>query len=176
MIALADRGNFRIPSLLYGLLELEDASDNLGVYYSVQCAEDAPFTTLQQVLTAANALNPVVRPDILSSQTEELRVCQGWHVKPAPSAQRQPVTSAIPTLVLSGEYDPITPPADSLQAAKMLSHSYRFVFPGIGHGVFQNGACPDSIVMAFVAHPTHRPDGSCIATMTEPKFLVPSQG
>jgi pimeloyl-ACP methyl ester carboxylesterase len=175
MIALADRGNFRIPSILYGPLELIDASVNLGVYYSVQCSEDAPFTTAQQVRVDAHVLDPVIRPDIQEGQLGELQTCQGWHVRPVPPAQRQPVTSAIPTLILSGQYDPITPPADSLQATRTLRHSYRFVFPGTGHGVYLTHSCPNRIVVAFEDDPAHPPDARCIATMTGPHFLVPQQ-
>jgi pimeloyl-ACP methyl ester carboxylesterase len=175
MIVLADRGNFRIPSLLYGPLELIDASINQGVYYSVECSEDAPFTTAQQVRVDARVLDPVIRPDIQESQLGELQTCQGWHVRPVPLAQRRPVTSAIPTLILSGQYDPITPPADSLQATRTLRHSYRFVFPGTGHGVYLTHACPNRIVVAFEDDPAHRPDARCIAAMTGPHFLVPRQ-
>jgi pimeloyl-ACP methyl ester carboxylesterase len=175
MIALADRGNFRIPSLLYGPLELIDASINQGVFYSVECSEDAPFTTAQQVRANARVLDPVIRPDIQESQLGELQTCQGWHVRPVPPAQRRPVTSAIPTLILSGQYDPITPPADSLQATRTLRHSYRFVFPGAGHGVYLTHPCPNRIVAAFEDDPTHQPAARCIAAMTGPHFLVPRQ-
>ena len=89
------------------------------------------------------------------------------------ASETHPVTSAIPTLILSGEYDPITPPAASLRAAQTLRDSYRFVFPGTGHGVYQTGPCPDRIVGAFEDDPTHRPDATCIAAMTGPRFLVP---
>jgi pimeloyl-ACP methyl ester carboxylesterase len=173
MIALADHGNYNIPSIIDGILQLDDASLNMGVYLSVQCGEDAPFTTVQQVTAAANVLNPAIRPGFLSNQLSVLRACQTWHVQPVPAAQRQPVSSAIPTLILSGQYDPITPPAASLAASRTLSHSYRFVFPGTGHGVYQTNKCPNSIVVAFEDAPTRRPDASCIATMTGPKFVVP---
>ena len=118
-------------------------------------------------------LDPVIRPDLLVSQLDELRVCQGWHVKAVPAEQTHPVTSAIPTLILSGQYDPITPPAASLRAAQTLRHGYRFVFPGTGHGVYQTGPCPDRIVDAFEDDPAHRPDATCIAALTGPRFLVP---
>jgi pimeloyl-ACP methyl ester carboxylesterase len=176
MIALADRGDFRIPALIYGPLQLIDASLNQGVYYSVECSEDAPFTTVQQIMTTARVLNPAIRADILSGQLTELQVCQGWHVKAVAAAQTHPVKSAIPTLILSGQYDPITPPAASLRAAQTLRHSYRFVFPGTGHGVYQTGPCPNRIVGAFEDNPVHRPDATCIAAMTGPRFLVPRQG
>jgi hypothetical protein len=41
------------------------------------------------------------------------------------------------------------------------------------HGVYQTGPCPDRIVGAFEDDPTHRPDATCIAAMTGPRFLVP---
>jgi pimeloyl-ACP methyl ester carboxylesterase len=176
MIALADHGNFRIPSAVYGLLMLTDASLNQGVFYSVECGEDAPFTTAQQVVNGGRVLNPVIRPDVVVGQLTELQICRKWDVRAVPASQRQPVSSAIPTLILSGEYDPITPPAASLQAAKTLPHSYRFVFPGTGHGVYQTHSCPNHIVVAFENDPAHAPDASCIAAMTGPHFLVPSQG
>jgi pimeloyl-ACP methyl ester carboxylesterase len=176
MIALADQANLRIPSAIYGLLELTDASLNQGVFYSVECGEDAPFATAQQVVADARILNPVIRPDIVVGQLTELQVCRRWDVRAVPAEQRQPVTSAIPTLILSGQYDPITPPAASLQAAKTLSHGYRFVFPGTGHGVYQTNSCPNRIVVAFEDNPAHPPNASCIAAMTGPQFLVPSQG
>ncbi len=173
MIALADRGNFGIPAAIYGPLQLTDASLNQGVYYSVECGEDAPFATAQQVIADAGALNPVLRPDFLRGQLDELRACRVWRVRAVPAAQLQPVASAIPTLLLSGQYDPITPPANSLRAARTLPRGYRFVFPGTGHGVNQTASCPDHIVAAFEDHPARRPDASCIAAMTGPKFLVP---
>ncbi len=176
MIALADQGNFRIPSAIYGLLMLTDASLNQGVFYSVECGEDAPFATSRQVVANGRVLNPVIRPDIVVGQLAELKVCRQWDVNGVPAAQRQPVTSAIPTLILSGEYDPITPPAASLRAAKTLPHSYRFVFPGTGHGVYQTNSCPNRIVVTFEDNPAHAPDASCIAMMTGPQFLVPRQG
>ena len=174
MIALADQGNFRIPSAIYGLLQLTDASLHLGVYYSVECSEDAPFTTARQVTADAVVLDPVIRPDILVGQLGELQVCRRWDVGSAPAAQRQPVTSAIPTLILSGQYDPITPPANGAMAARTLRHSFFFTFPGVGHGVYLlGGPCPTHITWAFLDNPTRRPQAGCIVTMREPKFAVP---
>jgi hypothetical protein len=62
-----------------------------------------------------------------------------------------------------------------LQATRTLRHSYRFVFPGTGHGVYLTHSCPNRIVVAFEDDPAHPPDARCIATMTGPHFLVPQQ-
>ncbi|MCB0132726.1 MAG: alpha/beta hydrolase, partial [Caldilineaceae bacterium] len=77
----------------------------------------------------------------------------------------EPVSSELPTLLLSGEYDPITPPAFAATAAETLPNSVNLVLPGAGHGVaFAVDECMDEIVMDFLADPQSRPDTSCLAT------------
>ena len=74
-------------------------------------------------------------------------------------------------LILQGEYDPVTPPANGMLAAQTLSKSYFFLFPGLGHGVYSpNSTCPNDIMNAFLANPTEKPDASCISSMSEPVF------
>lgn len=171
MIVLASHGDYRIPSLIYGTLIL-DQSVAIGMYYSVECGEDVPFTSAAAVNTAAKGLNSIIRPGEVSGQLVEFRICKNWNVSTVATVQKAPVKSAIPTLIFSGEYDPITPPADSLSVSKTLSNATRFVFPGTGHGVYMSNPCPDSILRAFIDTPTTKPTGSCIATMKEPSFLV----
>jgi pimeloyl-ACP methyl ester carboxylesterase len=92
---------------------------------------------------------------------------------PAPSGFNDPVHSDIPALVLSGEYDPITPPDQSKHAAETLSHSQFVEFPGMGHGeVFASPECPETIFRAFLADPAAQVDTSCVATMDLPKWAV----
>ena len=178
MIARADQGDFRVPSAVYGQFVL-DFSTNLGMYLSVECGEDGSSTNAAQITATAQPLNPVIRSGWLIGQIANYRECQLWRVRNLPAAQKQPVVSSIPTLILSGEYDPITPPEQSLRVARTLSHSYRFVFPGMGHGEYlyplTNVKCPYTIASAFLDDPTHAPNATCIGAMTEPKFFIPAQ-
>ena len=114
---------------------------------------------------------PQIRPALQSELQQEYDACQLWHVRQAPAAQKQPVVSAIPTLVLSDEYDPITPPANGKLAAQTLQNSYYFLFPGLGHGAEYNSPCVDSIISAFDDNPTQEPSEACIANMGEPNFV-----
>jgi pimeloyl-ACP methyl ester carboxylesterase len=84
--------------------------------------------------------------------------------------QKEPVTSSIPTLILEGEYDPITPPANGILTAQTLSRSFFFLFPGVSHSVRTTNACPGIIGQAFLDHPTVKPNASCISSMPEPAF------
>jgi pimeloyl-ACP methyl ester carboxylesterase len=143
-----------------------------GLFYSVECGEDAPFTTRHALQTSVQGLPPQAQPALLDLSMSSFSVCQFWGVKPVPTVQKEPVTSSIPTLILQGEYDPATPPANGMLAAQILRRSYFFLFPGVGHGVEASHAstCPHDITSAFLDHPTEKPDASCISSMPEPFF------
>jgi hypothetical protein len=84
----------------------------------------------------------------------------------------EPVKSDIPTLLLSGGFDPITPASYAQEVASTLSHSYSFVFPAGGHGQLLEGDCPEGIAQAFLANPNQPPDASCIQLHPAPEFYT----
>lgn len=169
MIYQLTQGDTRVASILFGAL-MFDTSVSVGMYFSVECAEDIAFATSHDVEQAAQAYPQPIRADNLIGLQGELTGCRQWNVPTAPTSEQQPVTSAIPTLVMEDEYDPITPPANGILAARTLSHSYQFLFPGTGHGAFLFNDCPTSIGLAFYSNPAAKPDGSCVAAMGEPQF------
>jgi pimeloyl-ACP methyl ester carboxylesterase len=148
-----------------------DSTFSDGMFYSTECSEDWPFLTQQDIATSQQGITPQLAKVFgQEDEQQEYAICQFWKVQQAPAAQKQPVVSNVPTLVLSGEYDPITPPANGQEVARSLSHSYFFLFPGQGHGQEYSSACSDTIIAAFQDNPGQQPDGSCISQMTEPAF------
>ena len=169
MIYQLKQGDTRVASALFGAL-MFDTSVSIGMYFSVECAEDITLTTPHDLDVAAQAYPQPIRTDSLIGLQGEIVGCRLWNVPQAPASEQQPVTSAIPTLVMESEYDPITPPSNGVLAAKTLSNSYQFLFPGTGHGAFLFNACPTNVGLAFFGNPSQKPDGACIATMGEPQF------
>jgi pimeloyl-ACP methyl ester carboxylesterase len=157
---------------IYSYIGFDDTL-SLGLYYSTECSEDGPYATPSSILQSEQGVDPhLVTVFAKEDALEEHDICQlFWKVKPAPAVQGQPVTSNIPTLITTGEYDPVTPPSNGQSAAKTLSHSYFFEFPGQGHGQLYSSSCSDLIVSSFEDNPSVRPDGSCINQMTEPQFV-----
>ncbi|HSH77321.1 MAG TPA: alpha/beta hydrolase, partial [Herpetosiphonaceae bacterium] len=142
---------------------------SLGMYYSIQCGEEVYLSTREE-LVAADATFPEQRDAF--DQEGMWTVCSKWQARPADPIENQPVASDIPTLVLAGEYDPITPPAFGESAAATLARSSFFTFPGMGHGVSISHPCPLSITLEFLRNPEAKPDSGCIADMQAPAFLV----
>ena len=162
--------DYRLLSLIYG----SNINDTMswGMFYSVMCNEDAPFTTQQALDLSVQGLPFQTQPALLNHTLSLFSVCQFWGMKPVPVLQKEPVRSTIPTLILQGEYDPATSPTNGTLAAQTLSKSYFFLFPGVGHGVLasRTGNCPNDIMNAFLENPAEKPDASCISNMHEPLF------
>jgi len=86
-----------------------------------------------------------------------------------------PVTSAIPTLLISSGYDAQTPAALADEAAKTLSNAHRAHFANAGHVAFARPlamACAALIMDSFLRSPYDDPPKSCIGRVT-PAFLPP---
>jgi hypothetical protein len=158
--------------LIGGLLaaQVSQADDiSQGMYYSVQCQEEVPFANAQQIDTDVKQY-----PDFEAlADKSTMQLCSSWGVPAAAAVENQAVSSDIPTLVLSGEFDPITPPAYGEAAAQTLSKSFAFTAPRAGHGSSVTEDCPRSLMLAFLDNPTQKPDSACLSEMTKTAFEPP---
>ncbi|HJW82980.1 MAG TPA: alpha/beta hydrolase, partial [Anaerolineae bacterium] len=164
-------GNYALAGALQSefLDQLEDIS--YGMHYSVQCDEEVPFGTPDEI-AAAIRQNPDFA--MLASQ-RVFDLCQAWGLPTPNPVENKPVSSDIPTLVLSGEFDPITPPAWGRLVAQTLSRSVYVELPNSGHGgSLTGGECARGIVLAFLDDPAGEPDTACIqADLSELVFSIP---
>ncbi len=172
----------RLPKLIYqfahhdysqlfamnAVLSSASSESQGGMQYSVLCSEDS--LTSQTLAAAVQMVEPESRHYFLTALQQDDTLCQLWNVQPVPTVQQHAVTSAIPTLILSGEYDPVTPPAYGMLAARTLSRSYFFLFPGTSHGVVGTNSCVKSMFQAFLELPTRQPDATCMQGVGEPLF------
>src|SRR3989440_6318474 len=160
--------DYTLLSRIYG--SSSDDTMSWGLFYSVECGEDMAFTTRHALETSVQGLPPQAQPALLDLDLSFFSTCQFWEMKPVPAIQKEPVRSTIPTLILQGEYDPATPPANGMLAAQTLRKSYFFLVPGVGHAVQARSTCPDDIMRTFLENPTAKPDASCLSSMQEPTF------
>ena len=167
-ISDASKGDLDALAFIEGIFLANLEFISTGMQFSVQCGEEVRFTTQKEIAAAAEAY-PELRDSFVSPI---FTICQSWGAREADPIENERVSSDIPTLVLSGEYDPVTPPAWGQIVAEDLNNSFYFEFPGVGHGASISGECPLSVSLAFLADPNAEPDGSCIAEMTGPAFIV----
>jgi hypothetical protein len=141
----------------------------------VLCSEDQDYTLDDVIL---DGVPPQVIEAFLPWAEGYLELCPVLDVEQLDTFVDDPVVSDVPTLLLSGQFDPITPPVNAALAAETLSNSYNYVFPGSGHGVFLSNLCGTNIVLDFLEDPTQEPDASCIDSLADEgvSFSLPSVG
>lgn len=172
LLTTVQSGNYDLLAALLPDILFSDRDVALGMYFSVQCTEEIPFEKPADVAANANAHNilPEVKEAFVVGSGSEFTICNQWPIKKAGPIENQPVKSDIPTLVLSGQLDPITPPAEGQQAASTLSKSFYVLFPGFGHGASLvstplGGQCSADIVRNFLSSPTTPPNTSCTSQL-----------
>ena len=168
-----------IPRLLYEL-DAEDVSYtvrmgttyesslillSLGMHYSVQCQEEYISNTQRDyagIIESFPYLDGYLRYPVEGMETVD-QLCNLWQAKAQPDRANTAVISDVPTLLLTGNFDPITPPAYADLANETLSMSYNYVLPHVGHGVLRSETCAIDIALAFISLPYTEPDITCIA-------------
>ena len=92
---------------------------------------------------------------------------------PVDSLNAIPVVSNVPTLIVSGTHDPITPPALSESLLPNFKNNFYYKFPREGHGP-ASSLCGENIWQQFINSPDSPPDDSCIVALgdNEIKFTT----
>ncbi len=166
----AQSGNYDRLALFEGSFLLNVEFISQGMYYSVQCHEEVSFSEPGD-FEAPLEDYPHLAP-LFADNESIFTICADWGAGEAPPIENQPISSDVPTLILAGEYDPITPPAWGAQIDDHLANSYYFEFPGLGHGTAISDDCPRGIAQAFWNDPTTAPNAGCIGSMSGPDFRV----
>ena len=95
----------------------------------------------------------------------EYHFCRFWKTTDVGSAFRKSVSSPVPTLILAGEFDPVTPPDWAEHTLEQLENAALFQFPGIGHGVLDSHDCAVELVVSFLASPRAVTPPECLSTL-----------
>lgn len=136
-----------------------------GLFLSVQCAEEVPALQNRE-----DEISEAIFPGAYQSFLKD--ACSVWPSGPVPDDFNTPVKVSTPTLIISGNLDPITPPALGEAAAKHLPNSIHIIANNVGHSVTGNG-CSDRLIAEFLDNPEPSEiDGSCLGDLSRPAFVV----
>jgi pimeloyl-ACP methyl ester carboxylesterase len=146
----------------------------IGMHLSVTCAEDVPFI-------GPAAVEPAIAGTYLRGYRvlQQLAACHEWRRGEIPADFHQPLRSDIPVLLVSGPYDPVTPPRWAEAVAAHLSHNLHVVVPDGHHGSggLAHPECFGGLAAKFIERGTTEGlDASCVATMKRPPFITDEAG
>jgi pimeloyl-ACP methyl ester carboxylesterase len=135
-----------------------------GMEASVMCSEDYPFMDFNadysDTLMGGLMLEAIRRQCALWPRGE---VADDFH---------QPVRSDVPVLLLSGERDPVTPPAYASQVAATFPNSLNLVARGQSHSVLRD-ACLQEVATQFIERASASDlDTACVENIRPAPFFT----
>ena len=118
-----------------------------GLYLGITCSEDVPFIKRKEArsLTRKTFMG---KYRIEQQQT----ACSNWIRGNIPGDFLQPVRSDIRVLILSGEWDPVTPVSMAKEISRFLPNSQLVILPQMSHGFdgLSNKECFDEMAIEFI--------------------------
>ena len=125
----------------------ENMSDalNIGMHNAVVCTEDAPYFAGEGV--SREALDATYIGPVNLDALEA--ICSVWPKGIMDDEFKVPVSSDVPVMLLSGDADPITPPAYGDMAAVDLDNAIHLTGRNQGHGQAPRG-CVSDIIGDFI--------------------------
>jgi pimeloyl-ACP methyl ester carboxylesterase len=147
-----------------------DLSDTMngGMQSSVICSEDADLLKVR----------PEDEHTILGTRMVDTlqAVCSVWPKGTRPDDFHQPLKIDKPVLLLSGQYDPVTPPRYGDAVAQNLPQSRHLVLKGQGHNVI-NAGCTPLLVKHFIEGlDPHALDAKCLDRLQATPMFIDFNG
>lgn len=136
-----------------------------GMFLSVTCAQD--LVQLDEAAARRDAEGTLLGSYRVDQQH---LACLLWPRGQFDPAATKPVTSSIPTLIISGEFDPVTSPKYGDLVVKTLSRGRHIVVPYASH----SGAtdCVDRLLNEFVIEGAAESlEEGCLANEKPPEFV-----
>ena len=139
-----------------------------GMEMSVMCAEDYPLFPVE-----------ILPNDTLMGNLMERVVkiqCGVWPKGYVPDDFHEPVGGDVPTLLLSGEYDPVTPPEYGDQVAAHFTNATHLIAPGQAHIVATRGCMGDIVSRFIIDGNAENLETECMSQMKPSPFFISLTG
>jgi pimeloyl-ACP methyl ester carboxylesterase len=139
-----------------------------GMHFAVVCSEDAPRWHERPVSDSELAKTYIGETFMQAMRT----ICEQWPRGGVDEGFSEPLQSTIPTLVLSGGNDPVTPARYGEQVVAGLKNSKHLVLDGQGHGQIAVGCMPRVVAQFIASGDVKSIDDECLKTVAPAPFLL----
>jgi TAP-like protein len=137
---------------------------SLGLQLSIYCGE-LHYSEMDKGPAATNEAWPKLISDHLVPDYYKFCKSGLWPIKPIDRSLMAQVDSAIPTLVLLGEQDPITSRTEADRALRGLQKGRLIVVPETTHGTTEAQPCAAKIMTAFINGLDSPPNTACLQSI-----------
>ena len=143
----------------------------IGLLFNITCNEDYPRISAMDFELDAN--NNFGGGD---SHFSFKMVCPLWPEYRPSDAFYKPVKADIPTLILSGDLDPVAPPSNGEYSAKSLPNNHHIVVKNAAHTVAMSTCASDLINDFLTSLEPKELDESCLDDVPKESFMTNLNG
>lgn len=144
----------------------------IGLHNSIMCTEEFPYLQIDEALPERNSEN-YMGADLINVIKD---ICAVWPKGELLKTMKMPLASEIPTLLFSGEFDPITPPEYASETIRHLSRAKHFILHGQGHNVSGIGCAPHIVNNFVVSGSQVNLKAECLERVTSPPLFINFNG
>jgi pimeloyl-ACP methyl ester carboxylesterase len=137
---------------------------SMGAYFTITCSESVALITEDEIVRET-------RNTFLGEYRtrRHIEACKEWPRGNIPPEYYAPVSSAVPVLMLSREFDPATPAEFGTAAAKSLPNSRQILIPGRAHSY--GSECIEKLIAEFFSQASAAElDAGCTRDAREQPF------
>ncbi|MHA1450449.1 MAG: alpha/beta hydrolase, partial [Candidatus Hodarchaeales archaeon] len=133
-----------------------------GTFYSVICADHSTLITTD---TDESVLIPTMMGWEIENQSENREECLSWNVPRSPFVLDVMPETNVPTLLLSGYFDPVTPPEYGEITFESFPQGQHIIDPFGSHGVAFTDLCTYYLVDSFLTYPSYPLQIECLSDL-----------
>lgn len=158
---------------LAGLISQTEGGQGIyiGLHFNIVCNEDYPRISARDFEMDAN--NNFGGDD---SHFSLKMACPLWPTYRPSEAFYEPVTADIPTLILSGDLDPVTPPSNGEYSSRSLPNSHHIIVKNTAHTVAMSTCASDLINEFLTSLSPETLDESCLDDIPNETFMTSLNG
>ncbi len=155
-----EAGNYTPLADWLAAMPLIAGGQGIGMTLAVMCADQGSRTSPERISAIEAQYHPALSPDFGFFGSGGAELCAAWGVDFSTPGQDIPAVSTVPTLLLGGQFDPVTPPVWAALASETLRDSQVIELANIGHGVAVS-QCGLQLAAAYFDDPTRSLAGLC---------------
>ena len=165
IIEMVKNGNKQFAKNITMALRGKVIGKSLAVYYAIDC--QGRGLESQDLLDSVESVS-----HLFPLTAQHKSVCEALNVNNIDTQALATTKSTVPTLILAGNLDPITPPITAFEVVNDFSKASIVEFPYLGHGVSLGNECARGIMLSFIENPERSIDESCLADIKPVNFTT----
>ena len=135
------------------------ADFNTLVYLAIECRETAAIS--EEAYDQASAKYPKLQR--YTRYDWRFNICRDFTVRSDLAEFNQVFDITVPSLILAGELDPVTPSSWARELQQYAAHSQLLILPGVGHGAVASSECVHTQLRNFLDGPEQQLPERCEA-------------